>query len=210
MLTPLQERIATIFAALPEASDFALAGGAALIVRGDVDRETRDLDFFATTPAAVNRLLPRFEEALEEAGMAVEHQQVSHGFVRLEVSASGDQTTVDLCYDSRIRPAESSRLGPVMAGEELAAGKLLALFSRALARDFVDVHHLARLYGFERLCELAVEKDPGFDLAALADALGAIRRLSRSEFDVDDVTFERLEQAVAGWRVAILGQLEEQ
>lgn len=45
MLSPLQEQVAAIIAGLEEAEDFALAGGAALIVRGDVQRQTRDLDF---------------------------------------------------------------------------------------------------------------------------------------------------------------------
>lgn len=36
MLSPLQERVAEIIAGLKEAEGFALAGGAALIVRGDV------------------------------------------------------------------------------------------------------------------------------------------------------------------------------
>jgi hypothetical protein len=40
VLTPFQKRIAAIVAGLDEAEDFALAGGGALIVRGDVDRST--------------------------------------------------------------------------------------------------------------------------------------------------------------------------
>jgi integrase len=51
MLSPFQERVAEIIADLDEAKEFALAGGAALISRGDVDRQTRDLDFFGPTPA---------------------------------------------------------------------------------------------------------------------------------------------------------------
>ena len=47
MLTPLQEQVARIVAGLAEAEDFALAGGAALIARGDVQRQTRDLDLLA-------------------------------------------------------------------------------------------------------------------------------------------------------------------
>jgi len=36
VLTPLQEQVAGIIAGLAEAEGFALAGGAALIARGDV------------------------------------------------------------------------------------------------------------------------------------------------------------------------------
>jgi hypothetical protein len=38
VLSPLQEKVAEIVAGLDEAADFALAGGAALIARGDVER----------------------------------------------------------------------------------------------------------------------------------------------------------------------------
>jgi hypothetical protein len=58
LLSPLQERVARLISALPEAQDFALAGGAALIVRGDVNRLTEDLDFFSREPATVDKLLP--------------------------------------------------------------------------------------------------------------------------------------------------------
>lgn len=44
LLTPLQERIAEIVIGLPEARGFALAGAGGLLVRGLIDRQTRDLD----------------------------------------------------------------------------------------------------------------------------------------------------------------------
>ncbi len=54
MLSPLQEQVAQIIDGLEEAEGFALAGGAALIARGDVRRQTRDLDFFGPTTDAVD------------------------------------------------------------------------------------------------------------------------------------------------------------
>jgi hypothetical protein len=57
VLTPLQEQVASIVAGLAEAEGFALAGGAALIARGEIQRETRDLDFFGLTPDDVDRLV---------------------------------------------------------------------------------------------------------------------------------------------------------
>ena len=50
----------------------------------------------------------------------------------------------------------------MLSAEELGADKLLALFDRAQARDFVDVAALGDRLGLERLCELASEKDAGF------------------------------------------------
>ena len=186
MLSGLQERIARILAALPEAREFALAGGAALIAGGLVERETRDLDFFADRPGAVLDLLPVLEEALRQSGMQVERQQALAGFARLGVSDGTESTEVDLCYDVRVRPAETSALGAVLAPEELAADKMLAFFSRALPRDLIDLHALAQRFGFDRLCELAAEKDRGFNLAALAEALGSTRRLPEDAFEVAD------------------------
>jgi hypothetical protein len=40
VLTPLQQRLLDIVSRLPEADGFALAGGAALILRGTVARDT--------------------------------------------------------------------------------------------------------------------------------------------------------------------------
>jgi hypothetical protein len=63
---------------------------------------------------------------------------------------------------------------------------MLAFFSRALPRDLIDLHALAQRFGFDRLCELAAEKDRGFNLAALAEALGSTRRLPEDAFEVAD------------------------
>ncbi len=71
MLSPLQEQVAEIIAGLDEATDFALAGGAVLISRGDVQRQTKDLDFFGLTTDTVDRLLPAVERALQSAGLTV-------------------------------------------------------------------------------------------------------------------------------------------
>jgi hypothetical protein len=45
-LDPLQERIARTALQLPEARTLALAGGAAMIAHGFVNRETKDVDLF--------------------------------------------------------------------------------------------------------------------------------------------------------------------
>ena len=203
MLSALQERIAQIVAAVPEADGFALAGGAALVLRGEVDRETRDLDFFATEAAAVSRLLPAAEAALTAAGLTVERDRVSEGFARIVVHGEAESTIVDLGYDFRAHPPEMSRLGPVLGTEDLAASKLLALFARAEARDFIDVAALSARYGFEWLCSLASEHDPGFNLGALADALGSFGWLPRLDFEVDDAGYTRLRDVVSEWQERI-------
>ncbi|MGQ0743965.1 MAG: nucleotidyl transferase AbiEii/AbiGii toxin family protein [Acidimicrobiales bacterium] len=184
----------------PEASGFVLAGGAALVLRGDVDRTTRDLDFFTTSVDDVGRLLAAFESALRQAGLDVDRKRTGTGFVRLAVSDGQERTEVDLGTDARVLPPEDGPLGPMLSGEELAADRLLALFSRAEARDFVDVFTLAQRYGLEHMCALAARKDDGFRADVLAERLDTIGRLPRDEFEVDDETLARLNEAVADWR----------
>lgn len=201
VLSDLQQRVARIFADLPEAESFVLAGGAALIARGDVDRLTRDLDFFGLSPGDVDRVVPAFEAALADAGVRFERRQSAPGFTRLVVSAGGEQTEVDVAADARLLPAESSSLGPVLSAEELAVDKVLAIFGRAEPRDFVDLAALEPRFGLEHLCRLAAEKDRGFLPAVLRDMLARFDRRPRDEFDVDAVAFDRLRASVSRWRL---------
>jgi Nucleotidyl transferase AbiEii toxin, Type IV TA system len=94
LLSPLQERVAKLISGLPEAQDFALAGGAALIARGDVNRLTEDLDFFSREPATVDRLLPVAVRAIREAGLDVEIVRAAPGFAWLAIEGDGLPTTV--------------------------------------------------------------------------------------------------------------------
>jgi hypothetical protein len=203
VLTPLQERIIAIFGTLPAAEGFALAGGGALIVRGLIQRETRDLDFFATQPDHVDELLPRLENALRAEGLDVERRQIGHGFGRLVVSSEDDQTVVDLASDFRLYPTEQTAQGQVLAEEELAIDKLLAVFGRAETRDFLDLAALEPRYGLERLCGLAADKDQGFDRGVLAAMMSRFHRLDRREFPLDDAEYQRLAATVDAWKQAL-------
>ncbi len=199
-LSPLQERVALIVAALSDASELGLAGGAALIVWGIGDRVTRDLDFFATRSETVDALAPVIEHSLRAAGLGVEVIRSSPGFVRLEISDRSDVTEVDLAWDFRMRELRQTDHGLVLERDELAADKVLALYGRAEARDFVDVYRLRALYTRQHLCDLAFEKDAGFHAPAFAAALDSMTRRDRIEFDIDDATFEELCREFAQWR----------
>lgn len=76
--------------------------------------------------------------------------------------------------------------GPTLDPADLAGRKLVALFSRATARDFADVHDLAQRYGIDRLVTWAHEVDAGFDLRVLADMLRMVQRYRDSDIPSDD------------------------
>ncbi len=200
MLTPLQEQVASIIASLVEAENFALAGGAALIARGDVQRQTRDLDFFGLTPDAVDRLVPAVERALQEAGLVVHHVQESSGFARLIVESRDDSTELDLGADARLFPAEPARPAPMLSGMELAVDKVLAIFGRAEARDFVNSPR-------SRLTKASVDSSSwprrrhrGFTPEMFAEMAGRFSRLRRDEFGLDSAQYEQLERTVLEWQ----------
>ena len=199
MLGPLQKQVAEIIAGLDEATDFALAGGGALIVRGDVQRQTRDLDFFGLTADAVDQLVPAVDRALQEAGLTVRHVQESHGFARLIIESEDDRTELDLGTDARLFPAEPGSPAPVLSGQELAVDKVLAIFGRAEARDFADLMAIEPRYGLDQLSQLAAEKDRGFLPSVFADMLNQFSRLRREEFELDNAGYEQLSQTVERW-----------
>lgn len=210
MLSPLQRRVLETVRDLPEAEGFALAGGAALILTGEVARATDDLDFFAQTPSEVAALVPALDAALERAGFSVERVHHATGFVRLQISGDDDTTLVDLSYDARIHPAVEGPIATTLSRDELAADKTLAVFGRAEARDFVDLQALTAHYALGQLTRLASSKDPGFDLATFYEALGSFGRHPRDTFGIGDDEYEDLRSAVDRWRLEVRKVLEHE
>ena len=200
MLTALQRDLIDLITALPEAGPFGLAGGAALIARGVVDRLTEDLDYFTVDPGAVSQLADAITRVAKDAGLDVRTIQSGGAFVRLEIQRGSETCQVDLAQDVRIRPLETTGVGPVLALEELAADKVLAVFGRAEARDFVDLHALRARFGWSRLLAFAAEKDTGFDLDHFLAALGAFDRLETSEFPLGEDGYRALRDDVRAWR----------
>jgi hypothetical protein len=199
-LSRLQARIAGAVAALPEAEGFALAGGGALVVLGIVERPTEDLDYFATVPDAVDRLGPALERSLDEQGLTVERRRVLPGFAQYRITDGVEATALDLSWDTRLYPTQTTAVGAALATDELAADKMLALFGRAEARDFVDVYRLRTAYSRADLVRLAAAKDPGFSAERFAEAIGGIDRFERGDFPIDDVAYAELRTEFASWR----------
>jgi hypothetical protein len=79
------------------------------------------------------------------------------------------------------------------------------LTGRAQARDFVDVAALVERFGFEGLCRLAAEKDPGFSPKALADMPSGVRRYTADDFDLDAAGYKGMARAVASWQRTLAG-----
>lgn len=188
MLTRFQIEVANLFFALPASDGFLLAGGAALLAQHLTSRPTQDLDFF-TRPGGGNVRHARDElaAAARARGWSVDTVRDNDSFCRLLLHGPED-LLVDLALDSAPgRPAAVSVAGPTFAPDELAGRKVVALFDRAAARDFVDVHALQRTFPRDVLLKLAAEVDAGFDQAVFAEMLEHLARYTDVDLALGDV-----------------------
>ena len=187
------------------AGAIALAGSGALIVRGLVDRDSRDVDFFTPYAHDVQGLLPALEVALAERSLAVERVTEDEFFCRLRVSDHIHTTEVDLGVQVRLRPMERTPDGPVLHTDELAGGKLNALCDRGAARDYADVADLTEAgYTLSRHCDLAAERNYRFSRAELRTFEDA----PRADFPVHDARYNQIRRLVAEWRTELGGWCE--
>jgi hypothetical protein len=144
--------------------------------------------------------LPDAEAALQAAGFEVRRVREGPGFVRLAVERDSDTTEVDLAVDARRFPLEIDDDLPLLNATELAVDKVLAIFGRAEARDFVDLAAVVDNFGLDALFKLAARKDPGFSIEVFAEMLGRFDRLRRDEFSIEGTAYARLSEKVRGWR----------
>lgn len=84
-----------------------------------------------------------------------------------------------------------------------------ALFTRAEARDFIDIDAMVISGRFTRtkLQELAASRDAGFDLRVLADMLAVIDIYPDAEFSGYGLQYEQIQQMrvrFADWRSELL------
>lgn len=200
-LTPFQLEVAHLVFAQPASESFLLAGGGALLAHGFGSRPTQGLDFF-TRPGGgggVHAARDEFVQAASVRGWSVDVIRDTDTFVRIVVHGVED-LLVDLALDSAPgRPPTVRVAGPTYAPEELAGRKVVALFDRAAARDFVDVFALARIYDRELLLTSAAEVDSGFDRLVFADMLDSIVRYRDIDLQLGDVDVQDLRAFAATW-----------
>jgi Nucleotidyl transferase AbiEii toxin, Type IV TA system len=201
-LSEIQLRTATIILALPEAAGFALAGGAALVIHEIVDRGTKDLDCFGPSTEAVNQLVDPSLAALVAAGLRTQLLLRADGFSKIVVTDDHERTQVDLGFDPASHDPVQFAIGPVRHLSDLAGDKLLALFSRAAARDFIDVAALLRRFTKSELCAIAASKDQGFNIDVLADGFGVLPTYDRDDEypTLNDDDYHALTATFAAWQ----------
>jgi hypothetical protein len=181
----LHRRVAAIaLRAVGGKYEVALAGGNALMVHHVVNRRTEDVDLFVRKLINVPAAATEIEEALRAAGYAATRIDQAGGLADIwpdagdelaewEVTAPDGEHTMQLqaaYFELLADPVTVPEIGPVLALDDLAGWKTVALASRMMARDYVDVAALLKRYTVDQLIALATDRDPGLVGADFADA----------------------------------------
>jgi hypothetical protein len=200
----LHVRLTRLALAAAAEDGFVLAGGYAVQAHGILKRVSDDVDLFTnqSDPAKFDAAVDAVRDAYTSDGLTVEVVRSGSTFARLLVTDEcGRQTKVEMGRDWRAEPPVMMAIGPVLHPDDAVANKVSALYSRAEARDYVDVHAAltSGRYTSDHLLRLAQERDPGFDRTMFIQALRASRRWD----DRDYAQYNLDAEAVAGLRSAI-------
>jgi len=181
LLNPFQKKILKAFTEIEESRAFYLTGGTALSVFYLGHRLSEDFDLFTADEPLISIVARKFKSKLETLGIGVREIRSFASFWEAIASEGGESFKIQLAYDSPFaleQPIEREDLR-IQSFEDIAAGKLLALFGRAEERDFIDVYFIVKNGGIslQRLIELAKQKDPGLDEYYLAIAFEQSEKL---------------------------------
>lgn len=174
LLTPFQRKVLKAFTELEESKAFYLTGGTALSAFYLAHRLSEDFDLFTSEEPLISIVARKFKSALENLAIHVQEIRSFSSFWEAVAREGAESFKIQLAYDS---PYMLSALDEkdglrIHSFEDIAAGKLLALYGRAEERDFIDIYCIVRdgKISLETLTELAKRKDPGLDEYYLAIA----------------------------------------
>ena len=202
-LDPDQLEVARVLFALPSATGFALAGGSALLLSGTIERPTRDIDaFIAAQPGVhhgdVQPLAHELAAALAANDWTTHIVRSHETFTRLEATRQSTTVEIDLAVDSPpLFPIHTIDGLPVLAPQDLAARKILAILDRAEGRDFTDLHTLSRRFQRDEIVAWAQQLDAGLTTGAIADSFAHLHRLDNNELPTDQP--DTVREVFAAW-----------
>lgn len=162
-----QRHVAAIALTTLGSRQFALAGSGAIREHGIARRATADVDLFTsdTDSLAFREAIDDVVAHLRSVGLQVEERVRHERFARLTVTdAQANVVELDLGVDWRECEPVVLGIGPVLDIVDAVGNKVSALYSRAEARDYIDVDAIRRSgrVSDAQLLSSAAERDPGF------------------------------------------------
>lgn len=197
-----------------QGTGFALAGSGAIREHGLVERPTRDVDLFTSDPdvAAFDSAVNELVDALRQgAGLDVEEVRRAERFAQLRVTTGeGQSVDMDLAVDWRESEPVTLLIGPVLSLGDAVGNKVSALYSRAEARDYLDVDAIRASGKFtdQELIGSAAERDAGFEVAMFARQLDQVQRLTPervAEYGVDVAQLDAIKGRFEQWSTTLRG-----
>lgn len=198
-----------------DGTPFALAGSGAIREHGITDRPTQDVDLFTSDvdaahfDAAVSSVVAH----LIDIGHRVDQLRRVERFARLHITTEDNRfVEIDMGVDYREGEPVMLSVGPVLSLDDAVANKVGALYSRAEARDYLDVDaiRLSRTFTDAQLIEAARERDPGFDVSMFAAQLDGVQKI-RSEqvapYDVADPQLDAIKKRLTEWAAQLRSTL---
>src|SRR5689334_13463678 len=167
-VSELHRQVAAVALSAAAAHGFALGGGNALIAHGVIDRVTQDVDLFTDEEHGVEAAADAVQAALEAAGFRAEREDktagladvfegMGDGLAEWTITAPGGrQMMLQMAYIDRTSQPVIMEFGPVLDLEDVIGGKVSALATRAVPRDYLDTaaalerYTVAELIGFAR------------------------------------------------------------
>lgn len=115
---------------------------------------------------------------------------------------------VELAANWRANSPVVMDIGPVLHPDDVVAGKMSALYTRAEPRDFLDVDAAitSGRYSRERVCLLAEQADAGFDRHVLAEVFAMLERYPDrrlAAYGARPEHIQALRARFADWRAAL-------
>jgi hypothetical protein len=184
---------------------FALAGGNALSAHGIGARQSDDIDLFTNRmDENVGATVERLQAAFEEQGYsaAILRQYPAHA--RIEVADGDEQVMIDLGVDYRSKPPVETDIGPVIHVDDAVGSKVGSIYTRAEAKDFVDVHAAMQSgYSTDQLLQLADAREASpLDRPMFAQLLDTARQIPDKEYAKYGLSPEEtagLKARMSGW-----------
>jgi hypothetical protein len=206
MPSDLQRDVARVLLGALGAYDFALSGGYALSEHELTNRPTRDIDLFTNTydAALFRRAVDEAVAVLKQSGFQVHLEKKFDTFARINIDSEQELLSIDLGYDYREDDTVLLDIGPVLDKRDAILNKVSALYSRMLARDFIDAYNAreSQYLSDSEILELSKERDDGFVLEYFAQALRKIQIIAFDDFVEYGITkdsYDKIRAATLLW-----------
>jgi hypothetical protein len=219
-VSELHRQVAAVALSAAAAHGFALGGGNALIAHGVIDRVTQDVDLFTDEEHGVEAAADAVQAALRNAGFQAEREDktagladvfegMGDGLAEWTITApGGQQMMLQMAYFDRANQPVIMEFGPVLDLEDVVGGKVSALATRAVPRDYLDTAAALERYTVADLIGFARRLDPGLTDRDFADAGRRLEQVEDGWFaslGLGSREVAVLRERFAGWPRAAAG-----